>query len=414
MLTDEAGEPSASLAGAINGVAATYLLLDLYEESDRLFERMAGIQAESDDPWLKQVLVYNRLLGVATWAIALVRVDAAKEAREQLHRALDRVAETNGPSAEPTADADVALLTLFAELLTHRVDVAAARVRLAELVTGECELEAESYVHFGLAVRATEAGDFTEARAHVRAGGEKQDQIRNDQIRHALRWLGAYIAVLEDPDHRGLQETWSYAEATTQTIWELRLRRRDAVLDRLNLRRLRSEHDQVQRASLEDPLTSLANRRRLDLERAALDAAVDDGWVTAVYLDIDDFKTVNDTLGHDLGDEVLRELAEVIMASVRNHDLVGRYGGDEFVIVSRECDPDDAAALGDRIIAAVRAHRWDALRPELAIRVSAGIAVTDRRYDRLFGAADSALYEAKQGGRDRAVVRRLGRVPVEP
>ena len=408
VLTSQSDEPSASLAGAINGVAATYLLLDLYEEGDRLFDRMVTIQQVIDDPWLHQVLVYNRLLNDATWAVNLERVGETDQARERLQIAYRRASEASAAMVEPTLDADVALLILFAEVMTGHVDVETARERLTDLTATGYPMESESFLHFALAVREAAAGNYREARAEISVGREKQDRIRNEQIRHALHWLGGRVAILEAPDHEGLQEAWSYAELTTQTIWEVRLRRRDAVRDRLKMRRLRSEKEHVERVSLEDPLTGVANRRRLDRERSDLEVATNAGWTAVAYLDIDHFKEVNDTLGHDLGDEVLRHLSTAIRASVRNHDIIGRYGGDEFVLVSRDCDPDTASGLGERVAAAVRAHPWSSLHPSLAIRVSVGIAVTDRAYDQLFAAADDALYTAKQAGRDQVVVRTIG------
>jgi diguanylate cyclase (GGDEF)-like protein len=406
VLTDGTDEPSTTLAGAINGVATTYMLLGLYEESGRLFDRIAEIQSEIRDGWIQQVLDYNRLLNVATWAISLERVGAGDEGRERLHLALQEADDRATSSLDDgLVDNDVVLLMIFAGLMTGRIDAAEGRQRLDALFATRDTMESEAYAHFALAVRATLAGDFEQARADVAAGRAVEDRVRNDHLPNALRWLAARIAVLEDPDHVGLQQAWDYACMTTQQLWDLRLRRRDAVLDRLHIRRLRREHDRVERASLEDALTGVANRRRLDRERTHLGTTTDAGWTTVIYLDLDGFKQVNDTFGHDLGDDVLKIIADLLRTSVRNHDLVGRYGGDEFVVIAHHCDPDDATTLGERIVSTVRHHPWDQLHPSLQLTVSAGVAVTDDAYAHLFPHADDLLYTAKQTGRDRAIIR---------
>jgi diguanylate cyclase len=404
VLTDDETEPSGSLAGALNGIAATYMLIDLHEDSARLYDRMASMLGSVDDRWVHRGLIYNRLLNVATWAIALERVGEGGEARERLSHALDEVARAGDIVTGTPLEVDVELVTVLAEVMSGRTSVDQGRTRVDDLLATARGMESECYARFGLATRLVEEGELAEAREQVRSGLDGQLPVKREQVEHALRWLGARIAVLEDADHAGLRETWSYAQLMTQKQWEFRLRRRDAMADRLHIRRLRREHDQVERASLEDPLTGVANRRRIDRERTNLDDATNEGWTTVIYLDVDHFKRVNDTLGHDLGDRALRDLADVLRGSVRVPDLVGRYGGDEFVVVAQHCDPDDAAALGERIITAVREHPWRELHPSLAITISAGIAVTGSDYGRLFAKADEALYSAKQAGRDRAVI----------
>jgi len=195
---------------------------------------------------------------------------------------------------------------------------------------------------------------------------------------------------------------WSYACLAGQQVWELRRRRRDTVHEKLRRGRLEREHQRIERTSLEDPLTGTANRRRIDRERAALLSATTATWATVIYLDIDRFKAVNDRYGHELGDAVLRQLAVLLRDTVRDGDLVGRYGGDEFVALATHCSPADAERLRDRLLAAVREHPWQRLHPDLEIRVSMGLASAREHRQELFPAADRALYRAKHGGRDRA------------
>ena len=410
VLTDGQADPSGELVAAVNGIAATYMLLGLYEDSERLYERLASMLELVGDDWSHHVQDYNRLLNGATWTLALEQVGASDQAQQRLrqaraHAPRDRPDGIRSP-IEGDIDVDLALLTLFAEISCHEVSVADAQARLARLTTDH-EAESESFVHIALALRLTEMGRLDEARDEVDAGFEDLARTDIEQVQLALRWARTRVAVLNEPDHPGLQEAWGYAQLLTDKAWELRLRRRDAVLDRLHIRRLRSDHDRVQRASLEDPLTGVANRRRLDRERAALERSTGVGWVAVLFVDLDDFKSVNDHLGHEVGDEVLRHVADLLRRSVRSQDVLGRFGGDEYVIVAHTCDPEQAQAIGERIVSTVRTHHWEDLHPGLSVSLSAGVAVTDHAYGQLFTAADDALYAAKHAGRDRLVLHRV-------
>jgi diguanylate cyclase (GGDEF)-like protein len=149
----------------------------------------------------------------------------------------------------------------------------------------------------------------------------------------------------------------------------------------------------LQRQAVTDPLTGLPNRSAL---RRRLDDAV--GPVTLAVVDLDDFKPVNDTHGHDTGDVVLQAVAERLSSAVRADDLVVRFGGDEFAVVfAPGTSPGLAANLADRITAAVRAPiQVDALGT-VALTASIGLATAPA--DRVVRQADDALYLAKRNKR---------------
>ncbi|MCA0144318.1 EAL domain-containing protein [Blastococcus sp. LR1] len=157
-----------------------------------------------------------------------------------------------------------------------------------------------------------------------------------------------------------------------------------------------------------DSLTELPNRAHLheliDLELARADAPA----VAVLFLDVDGFKDVNDSLGHDIGDDLLRQLAGRLLAVTRAQDTVGRLGGDEFVVLSRDCDVDGAAMLAQRCQAAFdqpfvlggRTHRLSAsIGIAAAPAGAAGLRSTDLVRD-----ADLAMYDAKAAGRNRVRV----------
>jgi len=136
-----------------------------------------------------------------------------------------------------------------------------------------------------------------------------------------------------------------------------------------------------------DSLTGLPNRRMLGraLGRIRPDA-------TVIMIDLDHFKSVNDTLGHQEGDRVLRALGRILASTVRASDRVGRYGGEEFVVILSSDDPE-------QFLKRLR-REWTQNRPH-PITFSAGVAPAGPDPGRALEAADRAMYRAKQSGRDR-------------
>jgi diguanylate cyclase (GGDEF)-like protein len=161
--------------------------------------------------------------------------------------------------------------------------------------------------------------------------------------------------------------------------------------------------DLKQQAS-HDPLTGLKNRRRFGEDlRAELARSRRERTVGAVLmLDLDNFKQVNDTLGHPVGDRVIGDIADVLRARMRATDVVARLGGDEFAVALPRCDLDEAEEVAEAIATAIRLH---VLPGEAAPPVTASIGIAtfgpaSEGYDAVLSAADSAMYEAKRGGRD--------------
>ena len=161
-----------------------------------------------------------------------------------------------------------------------------------------------------------------------------------------------------------------------------------------------------------DPLTGLANRLELgdELERAVAAAARSGGVTGVLMIDLDRFKLVNDSRGHDVGDELLREAAERLTRHTRARELVVRQGGDEFIVVMRELDGAAAAlAVGWRIVEAFR-EPFAVGGVELFCTASVGLAVMsgDASATELLRDADTAMYVAKAEGGDRLSVFNAG------
>jgi diguanylate cyclase (GGDEF)-like protein len=159
--------------------------------------------------------------------------------------------------------------------------------------------------------------------------------------------------------------------------------------------------DEVERLATRDSLTGIANRRLFD-ESLGIEAARAQRLRTSLSLivfDVDHFKQINDAYGHLAGDDVLRSVADSIVASTKSFDVAARYGGDEFVLLLPSCDTDQAMSVAERVRTEVGRRSVDT-----SVTVSAGLATMPDNAidgDRLLSAADAALYEAKRSGRDR-------------
>lgn len=158
-------------------------------------------------------------------------------------------------------------------------------------------------------------------------------------------------------------------------------------------------------AATTDPLTGVRNRRYVmpELERMFQRSQREGRSLACMMVDADAFKSVNDSYGHRTGDEVLQALARRISDAVREYDLVGRYGGEEFIIVVPELERGDVVSMAQRIHSSIRSSRMAGLRLTVSVGV-AFLSPEDTRADDLIQRADSALYRAKRSGRDRLEV----------
>lgn len=178
--------------------------------------------------------------------------------------------------------------------------------------------------------------------------------------------------------------------------------------------RIRLE-DTLRRAAMHDEVTGLPNRRLIeeDVTRTLFNS---DSALTVIFIDLDGFKAVNDLLGHAAGDALLRETGQRLRGVVRQSDVVGRFGGDEFIAVAAVDSAGDAAALADRIRASI-AEPYDGLPPGLSVTASVGVVTVGNDgcpvMDQLIRAADHAMYEAKMAGGDRVAIAGDDLAPVD-
>jgi two-component system cell cycle response regulator len=191
---------------------------------------------------------------------------------------------------------------------------------------------------------------------------------------------------------------------------ELRVRARALIRRKRYADYLRDTVTQSMELAVTDSLTGLNNRRYMMSRLDALFESCREGGepVSLMMLDIDHFKRVNDTWGHARGDDVLREAAVRLAASVRAIDLPCRYGGEEFVVVMPATRLSDAARVAERIRGAISKEAFLVGDQEIPVSISVGVSSREGGADRpesLLRRADEALYEAKSAGRNQVVLR---------
>jgi two-component system cell cycle response regulator len=184
---------------------------------------------------------------------------------------------------------------------------------------------------------------------------------------------------------------------------ELRARVRNQVRRKRYQDMLRADLDRTLEMAVTDPLTGLRNRRYV---RRHLEGVLRSGGAAVLLLDVDRFKSVNDTHGHAAGDVVLREIAERLRTHLRSADVVARYGGEEFMVVVAGAAAEEGRLVAERLRAAVAQDPIAAAGRLLDVTLSIGVAggPAGTAADALVAAADAALYRAKNAGRNRVEV----------
>lgn len=173
----------------------------------------------------------------------------------------------------------------------------------------------------------------------------------------------------------------------------------------LRLGRLRRQRDEMSRLAQTDALTGLPNRRAMveRLEQCIESARGGRAPLTAVFFDVDHFKRINDIHGHEVGDRVLRHVAQMLRGAFRNADHVARIGGEEFLVLMPDAEPVQAQGRIDTLRALLAGSATMLGVPGLEVTLSAGVSALEPgdRGDTLLRRADSAMYAAKRGGRNR-------------
>jgi len=339
------------------------------------------------------------------------------ESRNNLQILYDAFAETAG-----SIDFEE-LIPRLLDLLNKRMHVDAAVLHLLDTHGGELVLAAQR----GLSPEALEAlvdrqqgtilseRAFEEARAVVRPVSE----FPEGALKEALGSLGisvfAGFPIIDRGETLGslgvaFKDAANLDEART-VLFETMARQLGAVVRAATL------HAELERANARldilastDTLTHLSNRRTAlrVIEREIARSKRLGTKIAVLMCDIDHFKLFNDRHGHDCGDYVLLRTATLIAESLRSTDLASRWGGEEFLVILGNADPDGVLALAERVRRNVESAVWDYSGQRLSVTITLGVSICppEAGADAIIAKADDALYEGKNQGRNRVAVHR--------
>jgi len=245
-------------------------------------------------------------------------------------------------------------------------------------------------------------------------------------VRRALRAKAYDYLNKPFTDHDDVRDTVSSALESVRLSREnndqmQRLRADNTKLNAAN-KRLLQLNKQLRKLAITDSLTQLYNRRYVDdwLKNHAFTNTYSKSCYSIMLLDVDHFKSINDTLGHDSGDMVLRHLASIVQRANRDTDIVGRYGGEEFIVVMPETDVAGAVQMAERVRSAIEEASIEVNSGSVRITVSIGLATNRAALNNgsefdltpaeayfsgraLVAQADKSLYAAKEQGRNRCI-----------
>ncbi|MBA8826818.1 diguanylate cyclase (GGDEF)-like protein [Saccharopolyspora lacisalsi] len=342
----------------------------------------------------------------------LFRAVGLEECDERVKRF--REARALYEEALPLADSSLirrSVLASSARALAGTGDAEEAEQRATEAL--QLSREDEDWLNASIAIWVLagirwDEGKLDEARTWASRALEGAERVRDTMLLMRFsRDLASICEELEDPvgEAAALRRTVRASQAAVRTLHE-------GLGQALEQRRVAVQAQRLataaQEAAVRDPLTGLTNRRGLErrapglLDRTAARGRIP--WL--VLIDVDQFKDVNDSSGHVVGDVVLQEIAQLLRRESRADDLVCRWAGDEFVVLLVDASEEAKEAgpmVAERIRNAIRDHDW---RLALGITdklptASIGVAAGPAEFEHLFAAADIALYRAKEAGRNR-------------
>ena len=367
---------------------------------DQSADRVNGLEAGADD-FLTKPVNDHALFARVKSLVRLKRLTDELRMRQETSEQLGLVGDSNlQPEPDPSGRIMIVedreqMLTRIMETLKPRHEVAQevsidAAVQQAksgrfDLFIVSLSLKGQDGLRFCSQLRSQEATRNTPILVLV-------EEVESSRLVHALD-IGVNDYLVRPIDRN-----------------ELTARVRSQLKRKWYSDRLRKNLDKSVELAATDQLTGLYNRRYMERHlKTLLERSVQDGRALSfVIVDIDYFKSINDTYGHDVGDQVLHEFAKRLGANVRNVDLACRFGGEEFVVVMPDTDLSFAYMVSERLRAQVAAEAFPMDKPPGTLKLTISVGVTSSEgpqdtADQLLRRADQALYRAKRDGRNRVV-----------
>ncbi|WP_243852393.1 diguanylate cyclase [Saccharomonospora amisosensis] len=398
------------LSSALNDCWIVLNQLGVYEAAEEVIARAHQAIRDSAGPHEITLLLMNRIKMLLGWGLRLERVGRDEEAGEKFRTAASMTIAAEAPFAEslfprkPGVPA-IEQVGLLAASLALAAPAAAHIERLHKLSGGKGYPHENILVAIALARcldadgRTDEAMEVLLDTRHTEAEDNSQPSMRLNLVRELAR-LGAGkpgVEIAQAEELAPLTLLADYASALEAELWSLRESQIATLNTRREHERLSAEHGAVTQQALQDPLTSLPNRRALDERLRSLAASVDAQPLSVALVDLDGFKDVNDQYSHAEGDDVLRVVASTLRDALRGDDVVARYGGDEFVILLPGAPVSAATQALTRSIKAV-ASLPEHLSHGVTLSVGLVSLRPQERAEEVLSRADAAMYQAKRKG----------------
>ncbi|PLS17106.1 GGDEF domain-containing protein [Bacillus sp. M6-12] len=368
-----------------------------YDEADRRFGEVLDIAAETNDVQLAIISINNM-------AFTAYQLGDAASSQELVTRLRSIAEEHSVPLDAITLDTIARIEILLGRPVDSEKTLEPVLKDISKRMLNELTALPECLLTAAVAQRMQ--GALKRAQASLDKAKHLANELGLAPLRVKVRLeqaelfaaAGSYREAYEE--HRGF-----HADEETLRKYERESRARILKLV-FEAEEARRDSEHYREMALRDPLTNLHNRRYIDshIEQLIADAAARSEPLTVAMLDLDNFKQINDTLSHDVGDAVLVHFARILTVTTLETAMVARIGGEEFLVILPRVDEQEGLRCAEELRRAVRSADWSPITGDLPVTVSIGVCTAYGNQacrSSLLSEADRNLYIAKRSGRDR-------------